>query len=99
MKNSDLYAQLELITTEFDYPASTHFSRASQVWAKSKARLSRMGQSLLQTLYSSSEPHISVRRDRIGNTFFIAYDPFTQANYTFTTERELRVWLDQRYYQ
>ena len=99
MKNSDLYARLELITSELEHPTSIHDSRVAQVWAQSKTYLGKVGQSLLQYFCGSQEPQITTKRDRRGNTFFVACDPITQAHYTFTSEREVRVWIEQRYYQ
>ena len=99
MKNSDLYARLELITSEFDYSASTNPSKVSRFWGRFKAYLYKAGQSWLQAFCGSWEPRIVTKRDREGNTFFSAYDPVTQAHHRFTSERELRIWLDQRYYQ
>lgn len=99
MKNSDLYARLELITSESEHPASVDVSRVNQVWARSKAYLDKVGQSLLGYFCGSKDPQIVTKRDRDGNTFFVAYDPIDQAHYTFTSEQEVRVWLDQRYYQ
>jgi hypothetical protein len=54
---------------------------------------------LLKAFANSSEPQIYQKHDRHGNMYFKVYDPVTRQFGTFTTEQEVRVWLDQRYYQ
>ncbi|MEO1297730.1 MAG: hypothetical protein AAFW75_18510, partial [Cyanobacteria bacterium J06636_16] len=70
-----------------------------RVWHALKAYLQGTGRSLVAFLCGSHELHIATKRDREGNDYFVAYDPVTQTRLTFTSERELRVWLDKRYYQ
>ncbi|MEM9003626.1 MAG: hypothetical protein AAGE59_08885 [Cyanobacteria bacterium P01_F01_bin.86] len=100
MKNSDLYARLELITPEFDHSLSLpqRSPKVTQVWGRSKAYLERIGQLLLRYFCGSSELRIVTKRDGQGNDYFAAYDPISQAHHTFTSEQALRVWLDERYY-
>ncbi|MGF1524702.1 MAG: hypothetical protein ACFBSF_20445 [Leptolyngbyaceae cyanobacterium] len=109
MKNRELYARLELIELESDSQLPIVLlerrSRLPQkllwtrLWSDLKARLGHTGRSLLAFFCDSYEPRILTKRDCEGNDYFVAYDPVTQAQFTFTTERELRVWLDERYYQ
>lgn len=107
MKPNSLYAQLELIQEPLDghrpalggqRPIQTDYSIA-RVWAVAKRRLSLVGEALLTYLCGSTDLSVTVKRDRRGNTLFIAYDPVSQQRRTFSSEQELRVWVDQRYYQ
>ena len=96
MKPNSLYAQLELIpesrSVETDYSIG-------RVWAATKAHLSPMVRGLLAYLCGSTDLSVTVKRDRSGHRVFLAYDPVTQQRHSFSSEQELRVWIDQRYYQ
>ncbi|WP_008317070.1 hypothetical protein [Leptolyngbya sp. PCC 6406] len=99
MKPNALYAQLELIPADYDQPDHSNDRSVNPVWDAAKQRLGQAGRSLLTSLCGSREPRISVGRDRQGQPLFIAYDPVDQVRHTFHTEQDLRIWLDQRYYQ
>lgn len=62
-------------------------------------RLSQLWESLINALAGQSEPKIVRKRDRFGNWYFRVYDPVSQQSATLSSERELRAWIDQRYYQ
>jgi len=49
-------------------------------------------------LTPSNDPQIYEKRDRHGNTYFHVYDPLTGLSSTFSSEDEIRIWLDQRFY-
>ena len=107
MKPNSLYAQLELIQEPLDgqrpalegqRPIQSNYSIA-RVWAEAKRRLSLVGGALLTYLCGSTDLSVAAKRDLRGNTLFIAYDPVSQQRRTFSSEQELRVWDDQRYYQ
>ena len=98
MKPNSLYAQLELIpeSPEQPTPADYFWGRA---WAAVKARLGPAGMALLAYFCGSTAPRVRLKRDRRGNTLFVAYDPVSQERHTFSSEQALRVWAEQRYYQ
>ncbi|MBD2233042.1 hypothetical protein [Phormidium tenue] len=98
MKPNSLYAQLELIQEPLGNPIQTDYSIA-RVWAGAKRYLRRAGGALLTYLCGSTDLSVTVKRDLRGNTLFVAYDPVSQQRRTFSSEQELRVWADQRYYQ
>lgn len=98
MKNYSLYAQLELIETPFETGASGDASLVSRAWKKSKSGLAAIARSLLQSSYGLAEPSIRMRRDRQGKPYFTAYDPFSQTHHRFTSEQDVRIWLEERYY-
>lgn len=55
--------------------------------------------SALEFFTRSPEPKIYEKRDGAGNLYFQVYDPIAHQSSTFSTEQEVRIWLDQRYYQ
>ncbi|MGG6241647.1 hypothetical protein ACQ4N7_23735 [Nodosilinea sp. AN01ver1] len=98
MKPNSLYAQLELIPEPLERSAQSDYA-IGRVWAEAKVRLRPMASSLMAYLCGSSSLTVTVKRDRQGQTAFVVYDPVSQQRHTFSSEQELRVWADQRYYQ
>lgn len=47
----------------------------------------------------SNESRIWQRRDRFGKLYWRIYDPSSDRSITFTSEQEIRKWLDQRFYK
>lgn len=59
-------------------------------------------QSLIKFLDSTSnhqEPKIAQRCDRQGHTYWQIYDPVTRQYTSFASEKEVRIWLEKRYYR
>ncbi len=50
-------------------------------------------------LTAPSEPKISQRTDLTGNNWWEVYDPKTGSYRVFNNEAEVRMWLEERYYQ
>jgi predicted DNA-binding transcriptional regulator AlpA len=46
-----------------------------------------------------SEPKVSEKRNRNGHPYYQVYDPVSNASATFSSEAEIRAWLEQRYYR
>ena len=44
------------------------------------------------------EPHVKQKCDRSGNFYWQIYDPISGSYLFFNSEREVRAWLDTRYY-
>lgn len=80
--------------------ASEHTSPTNQhPTNRLKSALNQFGTALLKLFDQSQEPRISKRFDRWGNIYFSAYDPVDRTYYVFTSEPEIRIWLEQRYYR
>lgn len=58
----------------------------------------RLGQMLLAWFTSGSEPRIR-KLIQGGTDVWQVYDPATEKTLYFNHENEVRVWLDQRFYQ
>ena len=53
---------------------------------------------LFKLMIASSEPRVVKRRDRSNQTYFQVYDPITQRSFKFIREKDVRIWLERRYY-
>ncbi|NJR58283.1 MAG: hypothetical protein HC769_05125 [Cyanobacteria bacterium CRU_2_1] len=82
------FAELAENTAETEYKSSSKISIFDRLW-----------QSLLNGFLGNSEPKIYQKRDRYGDVYFRVYDPMTGTSSSFKSEQEVRIWLDQRYYQ
>ena len=47
---------------------------------------------------SNREPQIEQKSDRFGNKYWHVYDLRSNQSYSFSSEQEVRVWLENRYY-
>lgn len=61
--------------------------------------LEQLWNSLLDAFARSSEPRIYQKRTHDGKFYFKVYDPVARQTNTFSSETEVRIWLDQRYYK
>jgi hypothetical protein len=52
----------------------------------------------LRCFLERQEPKIYWKRDRQGNSYYEVYDPLTRQRQNLASVREVRAWLEQRYY-
>jgi hypothetical protein len=90
--------QLVLFRPEQAYSQIVSTSRLRRRLSKFQ-RLSRLWENLINALAGRSEPQIHRKRDRQGNWYFQVYDPVSRRSATLFSEREMRAWIDQRYYE
>jgi len=57
----------------------------------------RIAKIYLNAISSNREPKIEQKSDRHGNKYWRAYDRHTNQSYTFTSEHDVRVWLENCY--
>lgn len=72
----------------FQFLASKFSNSAQRLWA-----------SLVQGLIDDGQPQVKWWRDAQGNDHYSVYDPPRQQTHDFATAHEVRVWLEQRYYE
>lgn len=60
--------------------------------------LNALWKTILHSTLRSREPKIWEKRDRNGNSYWVAYNPANNCTTTFSSEQGVRVWLDERYY-
>ncbi|MGK7938376.1 MAG: hypothetical protein AB4206_21640 [Xenococcaceae cyanobacterium] len=53
---------------------------------------------LANLVRKANEPQIISRKDNRGNAYFRVYDPQTRWKGTFSSEGEVRIWLEERYH-
>lgn len=46
-----------------------------------------------------TEPQVWHKRDRAGNTYWQVFDPVTGYFTYFSSEQEVRIWIEERYYR
>jgi len=59
----------------------------------------KAGTRISDSLITDSEPKAWQVRDHSGATYWRVYDPATNRAHAFSSEAEVRMWLEQRYYQ
>ena len=47
---------------------------------------------------TNPEPQVRQKCDRFGNKYWQAYDFHTNKSYTFGSEQDVRVWIENRYH-
>lgn len=72
-------------------PATTSFS----LFNKTKA----IGQRFVGILTCNYELQVWQKTDRYGNNYWQAKDPKTGKSTSLGSEAEMRIWIEQRYYQ
>ena len=94
MKHTDISfdkARLETIFNQSDrkqFEKSNLFSALKGIW-----------QHLLATLTNNNELQIWQTTDNLGNTWWNGYDPATGRSTSLATDTEMRIWIEERYYQ
>ena len=58
--------------------------------------LKNMGRYLIA---NRTEPHVKQKCDRKGNYYWQVYEPISGSYLSFSSEREVRTWLENRYYR
>ena len=64
-----------------------------------KQHLANMGHYLLNLLSGDGSPYILQQLNPEGVDRWSVYDPYSQKEHRFNSEEEVRIWLEQRYYQ
>ena len=58
-------------------------------------KLRKIGQNLTK---GKTEPQINYKCDRKERCYWLVYDPISGYSTTLSSEQEVRIWLENRYY-
>lgn len=75
------------------------YQRPNDFPARLGSALQKLWGRLAQALTAANQPQVSWWRDAQGHDHYRVYDPYRQQTHDFATAREVRVWLEQRYYE
>ena len=53
---------------------------------------------LTKIIDKKREPKVWQKCDRQGNIYWLTFDPITKIYSFFSSEEEVRIWLEERYY-
>lgn len=77
----------------------TNSQPAKALWQQIRTQIGQRVQQLWTYLLDTSEPKVSIRRNRNQQISFRVYDPANQTQCSFYSEDEVRRWLEQRHYR
>lgn len=81
-------------------PRAALIPRLAARWQRlAQPVITALAHSLLQATVKAHEPRIRLTRNAQGEAVWQVFDPVTDTRATFGSEREVRVWLEERYYQ
>jgi hypothetical protein len=55
--------------------------------------------SIIEFVNSADEPEVHSQRNKFGNVYWVIYDPLSRQRMFFSSEAEVRNYLDCRYYR
>jgi len=61
-------------------------------------KLQRVCRAAIHTLARGHELQVWCKKDRNGNVYWQAFDPKTHKFTSLSSEAEMRIWIEQRYY-
>ena len=94
MKHTDISLDKARLENIFSQPEQKQVEE-SKLFSALKA----IWQHLLTTLTNNNELQIWQTTDQLGNTWWNGYDPATGRFTSLATEAEMRIWIEERYYQ
>ncbi len=62
-------------------------------------RINRLLQNIIATLKKEPLAKVGQIKDYLGNTIWCVYDPITGQSARLSSKVEVRLWLEERYYQ
>jgi hypothetical protein len=62
------------------------------------SKISRLLQQMVASLTKAPEPRIDIVKDSFGKTVWYVHDPITGQSAHLSSEIEVRIWVEKRYY-
>ncbi len=94
MTNHSSYSYPE---TKADFLQAPEQNRVKR--SKLFSLFNKIWQYILIAQAEAQQPKIWQRRDRLGQIWWYGYDPVTDRSICRDSEDEIRIWLEERYYQ
>ena len=85
-------------TSNLQLTASQENLNNSKIKLQLLAIVKSLSQLFISFLTNGDEPRIWTTTDRNGNTAWNAYDPVSDRTTSLNSESEMRIWIEQRYY-
>lgn len=73
--------------------------RLPEIKSKFVTFINKICQGFVTLINHASELKVWQSRDRKGHTWWNAYDPTTGNSISLDSEAEMRMWIEERYYQ
>lgn len=89
--NTDHYISSTSLSFDSEKTATQLNSTEKITW------FNRVLNHLMHVLLRSDEPKIEYHTDRSGGSWWRVYDPITRQSTHYSSENEIRIWLDKRY--
>lgn len=83
---------------EISQSTSNLISKSALIKSKAQSALEHIRKHLLNALSGNSEVQIQQVHDRSGKAYWKVYDPATGYYNSLSSETEVRIWLEQRYF-
>ncbi|MFB2895737.1 hypothetical protein ACE1CI_22750 [Aerosakkonemataceae cyanobacterium BLCC-F50] len=77
----------------------THGIHLQRINAKLATFINKICEGFVTLINHASELKVWQSRDRKGHTWWNAYDPTTGNSISLDSEAEMRMWIEDRYYQ
>lgn len=88
---------MQTVEQRFQYQKLELIAPKPSFKARVGAMLSALPELILGLGTTSQEPQISQRRDRAGQLQWRVYDPMSGQSSQFSSENDVRIWLENRY--
>ncbi|MGA9379475.1 MAG: hypothetical protein WBV73_11970 [Phormidium sp.] len=76
-----------------------HGVHLSGIKSKLTMFINKICERFVTLINHASEPKVWQSSDRAGHTWWNAYDPTTGNSISLDSEAEMRMWIEERYYQ
>lgn len=90
--------QVNTITKILTMRTSTLSAQKIKISQSLSEKLQKIFQGVIYALTRGHELQVWRKKDRNGNAYWQAFDPKTRRSTSLSSEAEMRIWIEQRYY-
>lgn len=77
---------------------STLPARKTEISRPLSEKIQKILQDVIHALTRGDELQVWQKKDRNGNAYWQAFDPKTRKSTSLSSEAEMRIWIEERYY-